>query len=212
MQSLAKLFTAFLNWELFPLLRICGEIYWSTERGWKTKRWRRATFWWVLTKCSPWHDITHCRVFSCWASRRSGRWRWAGLRRRSPTWTGACFQPLIPFLMLCSEHQGGQHPPGRHLHPHYASAGKWIRSVRHSWHLWLVAGQARCCRLPGCHGGCQQCNVSWLNHHCHLFQVLVTLRYPCNPGALIVQGDALYHTGLFEHSLVSYYKVVLVNN
>ena len=81
-----------LNWDLFPLLRICGEIYWSTERGWKTKRWKRATFWWVLSKCSPWHDITHCRVFSCWASRRSGRWRWAGLRRRSPTWTGAGFQ------------------------------------------------------------------------------------------------------------------------
>ena len=37
--------------------------------------------------------------------------------------------------------------------------------------------------------------------------VLVTLRYPSNPGALLVQGDALYHTGLFEHSLVSYYKV-----
>ena len=57
--------------------------------------------------------------------------------------------------------------------------------------------------------------------------VLVTLRNPTNPGALLVQvlvlvlvtlhnllnpallvqGDALYHTGLFEHSLVSYYKV-----
>ena len=39
-------------------------------------------------------------------------------------------------------------------------------------------------------------------------KVLVTLRYPNNPGALLVQGDALYHTGLFEHSLVSYYKVM----
>ena len=36
--------------------------------------------------------------------------------------------------------------------------------------------------------------------------VLVELRNPCNPGALLVRGDALYHMGRFEHSLVSYYK------
>ena len=36
--------------------------------------------------------------------------------------------------------------------------------------------------------------------------VLVELRNPTNPGALLVRGDALYHLGRFEHSLVSYYK------
>ena len=37
-------------------------------------------------------------------------------------------------------------------------------------------------------------------------QVLVILREPTNPGALLVRGDALYHLGRFEHSLVSYYQ------
>jgi tetratricopeptide (TPR) repeat protein len=36
--------------------------------------------------------------------------------------------------------------------------------------------------------------------------VLFQLRNPNNPGALLVRGDALYHLGRFEHSLVSYYK------
>ena len=37
-------------------------------------------------------------------------------------------------------------------------------------------------------------------------KVLLHLREPYNPGALIVKGDALYHMGMFEHSLVSYYR------
>ena len=36
--------------------------------------------------------------------------------------------------------------------------------------------------------------------------MLVSLKESTNPGALLVCGDALYHLGRFEHSLVSYYK------
>ena len=37
-------------------------------------------------------------------------------------------------------------------------------------------------------------------------QVLVTMREPNNPAALIARGDAHYFLGKFEHALVDYHR------
>ena len=42
--------------------------------------------------------------------------------------------------------------------------------------------------------------------------VLVTLREPDNPGALIAKGDAYYFMGRFEHALVSYNRANSMEN
>ena len=42
--------------------------------------------------------------------------------------------------------------------------------------------------------------------------MLVFLREPYNPGALIARGDAFYFLGKFEHALVSYYRAGCQDN
>ena len=137
--------------------------------------------------------------------------------KTSEPWTSG-----LGLWCLMSANQGNQHPPGRHLHPHNACTGKLDvveqylecdrqTQERHLVTLLLVTtGKAGSSRLPGCNGGRQwgDCQKTLSVQFKSFDKVLVTLRYPNNPGALLVQGDALYHTGLFEHSLVSYYKVM----
>ena len=38
--------------------------------------------------------------------------------------------------------------------------------------------------------------------------ILITLRYPSNPKALTVKGEALYNMGDFEHALVSFHRAM----
>ena len=42
--------------------------------------------------------------------------------------------------------------------------------------------------------------------------VLVNFNDPENPGALVVQADALYSMGDFEHALVSYHRAIKQDN
>ena len=38
--------------------------------------------------------------------------------------------------------------------------------------------------------------------------ILITLRYPANPKALTVKGEALYNMGDFEHALVCFHRAM----
>ena len=106
---------------------------------------------------TSWENFQNwCRASCSWASRLSGKFRWAAHTRQSPTWTGVCLsvKPLTGALTNhdnCShDNQGDQHPSRRHLHPHHARPGKFV-----SW------CNISCSNTTLSNISC--CNISWGN-------------------------------------------------